>query len=278
MVFQKLEERVRNLILVSGIGLAVALQPTIVYGKEVIKDNISAKVQYDSEHSLTNKLIQGGKSFIGYAKTVKNKELIKEIERTYNISIDTVLDIMAQESSFKIIPDKPPKYGEKGTSQTKRERADELVKRMRDKNDSLYFPDFDFSNYRFEMLDRSYDLNTLMVAANLKDGEDYITKNGISVDDIFKKMRESGVKEETYKKIKIKKKATKQKRIKQCVDFWKNNSEPYKETVVSYIAYNGGKGALLRMNNKKPSNEIVYHAALLMKNAEYFRRYKKLIE
>lgn len=289
MVFQKLEDKIRYFTtpIIVGLGL-VGLATIIPSIKTEAKTTLGKKqvisLRYN-ERSLADKLVKEGRlykreieNFIGYAKTVKNKKLIEDIEKTYNFSIDTALDVMAQESGFKIIPDSDylSRYGEKGTSQTKRGRADELVKRMKNKNDSLYFPNFDFSDYEFNKLDYDYDLNLLMVAANIKDRMDYIKTEGISIDEIFRKLKERGVKKETYQRLHIKK-SKKKKRIERCVNTWKNNPEDYKGTVVLYLAYNGGS-VLREIHDKKPAAEFVRNTAYLIQNAEYFRKYRNLLE
>ena len=286
MVFQKLEGIVRKVTLpvvgLACIGLATTMLPIKTEAKTNLGQKQVVSVQYD-EQSLANKLVKEGmlpkgeiENFIGYAKTVKNKRLIEDIGNTYNFSIDIALDTMAQESGFKIVPNRSPKHKEKGTSQTQKGRADELVEKMQNKNDPLYFQHFDFSDYDFNKLDQDYDLNLLMVAANIKDKMNYIQKKGISMDTVFKKLKERGVEKETYQGLKRIKKIT-NKRVKQCVDTWKNNSEKYKETVVLYLAYNGG-GAIRKAHDKKPAAEFVRNTAYLMKNAEYFRKYRNLLE
>jgi hypothetical protein len=289
IVFQNLEEMVRKIV-VPGVGLGLAglafvLQLGEVNAKQHVEKAVLAKVHYDSEQGLARKLVEEGKlasweceGFVGYAKTIKNKELLNDIERTYHISIDTVLDYLAQESGFKINPDKPHKHGEKGTGGFCKCRADELVKRMQNEKDPLYFPYYDFSNYRFEKLDEDYDLNTLLKAADIKDRQYKINKEGISIDKVFKKMRDRGIQEKTYQRLPMlpKNKCKKRKRIEECINAWKNLSDGYKEAVVLYAATNGGLGAI-NVKKNKPSAELIYNASRFIINSSYFRKYERLL-
>ena len=228
---------------------------------------------------IARKLIEEGKlhkweykNFVGYVKTVQNKKFIDKIEKTYRVSLEEIVDIIGQESGFII--DRPvSKIGELGTSQMRKIKANELVKRISNPKDPLYFPEFDIKKYRFENLSRNYDLNTLLVAARIREIKNYIKRNNISIDKIYNKMMLLGTRKKTYAALGIK-----DSRARHYISLWKNKSGLYKEVLVLYVAYNGGNGALYRMKSASPKYQFVYNASCLMNNSIYFKRYRKILQ